>query len=111
MRINSNMVYFVYIMTNKHNTVLYVGVTNDIEARTFVHKTKLNNGFTAKYNCNKLVYFEEYQDILVAIHREKQLKKYRRAWKEDLVYQMNPDWKDLSEGWYDPREFDSFVRP
>ena len=104
------MDYFVYIMTNKHNTVLYVGVTNDIEYRTFVHKAKFNEGFTAKYNCDKLVYFEEFQDILEAIHREKQLKKYRRAWKEDLVNQMNPDWKDLSEGWFDPREFESLIR-
>ena len=69
----------------------------------FEHKTKEHPGFTAKFNCNKLVYFEEFDDIEVAIKREKQLKRYRREWKENLINKINPEWKDLSEGWYDPR--------
>lgn len=69
------------------------------------HKSKTNRGFTVKYNCTLLVYFEEFGDIVDAIHREKQLKKYRREWKKELIGELNPEWKDLSEGWYDRREF------
>ena len=104
------MIYYVYILTNKHHTVLYTGVTNNIERRVFEHKLKVNHGFTARYNCDRLVYFEEFQKISVAIRREKQLKKYRREWKHNLIKQMNPEWRDLSDGWYDPREFETFVR-
>ena len=94
-------IYFVYLLTNKHNTVLYTGVTSELEQRVFEHKTKQYRGFTSKYNCNKLVYFEEFDDVEEAIKREKQLKKYRREWKENLINEMNSEWKDLSEGWYD----------
>src|SRR5882762_8540729 len=94
-------IYFVYIMTNQHDTVLYTGVTGDLEQREFDHKTKANPGFTAKYNCDKLVYVEEFDDVEKAIKREKQLKRYRREWKDDLINKINPEWKDLSEGWYD----------
>ncbi|MBY0434340.1 MAG: GIY-YIG nuclease family protein [Cyclobacteriaceae bacterium] len=94
-------------MTNLRNTVLYTGITNDIQQRSFDHKTKRNKrSFTSKYNCVKLVYYEEFADIEVAIHREKQLKKYHRSWKEELINKMNPDWKDLSDGWFDPRELE-----
>ena len=102
------MIYYVYILTNDRHTVFYTGVTNDIDNRVFLHKVKYNKGFTAKYNCCKLVYYEEFHSPTEAIHREKQLKKYRRDWKKDLINKMNPEWKDLSEGWYDQREFDSF---
>jgi putative endonuclease len=88
-------------MTNQHNTVLYTGVTSDLEQRVFDHKTKADPGFTAKYNCDKLVYIEEFDDIEIAIKREKQLKRYQREWKEDLINNINPEWKDLSVGWYD----------
>jgi len=103
------MTYFVYIMTNDRHTVLYTGVTNNLESRIFDHKVKRDkHSFTAKYNCGNLVYYEEFGDIKNAIHREKQLKKYLRAWKEELIENTNPEWKDLSAGWYNPKEFELF---
>lgn len=94
--------YYVYIMTNNYNTVLYTGVTNEMERRVWEHKSGVNkNSFTSKYNCNKLIYFEEFADINEAIHREKQLKKYRREWKENLINSFNPEWKDLAEKWHE----------
>jgi len=105
------MTYYVYIMTNDRHTVLYVGVTNDIENRVFDHKVKRDKrSFTAKYNCGNLVYYEEFGEIKNAIHREKQLKKYHRKWKEELIETINPDWKDLSEDWYDPKEFEMYKK-
>lgn len=89
---------FIYFMTNKNNTVIYVGVTGNLIKRVFQHKTKFHRGFTAKYNCNKLVYFEEFGDINQAIAREKQLKSGSRKSKEELINSMNPNWNDLSEG-------------
>lgn len=86
-------------MTNKSNRVLYTGVTNDLERRVLEHKQKLNNGFTAKYNCNKLVYFERFNTPIDAINREKQIKAGSRKRKNELVNSMNPEWKDLSEKW------------
>jgi len=101
------MTYYVYIMTNPRHTVLYVGVTNDIHQRTFQHKTKDNKrSFTARFNCNKLVFLEEFADINQAIHREKQLKKYQRSWKEELIVKMNSDWKDISEDWFSEKELE-----
>ena len=93
--------YFVYMLTNKNDTVLYIGVTNNLERRVYEHKSKLNEGFTSKYNCNKLVWFEEFHDINFAISREKQLKNWQRDWKNQLINKDNPAWKDLSEGWYE----------
>ncbi len=105
------MTYYVYIMTNDRHTVLYVGVTNDIESRVFDHKVKRDmRSFTAKYNCGNLVYYEEFGAIKNVIHREKQLKKYHRKWKEELIESMNSEWKDLSEVWYDPKEFEMFKK-
>ena len=90
--------YYVYIMTNKSNTVLYVGVTNDLMRRVYEHKNKINsNSFTAKYNLNKLVYFESTSSIENAIEREKQLKAGSRKRKEDLISSINPEWNDLYE--------------
>ncbi|WP_426670564.1 GIY-YIG nuclease family protein [Mucilaginibacter sp. McL0603] len=91
--------YYVYILTNKSNTVLYVGVTNDLQNRVSEHK--IYKGFTAKYECNKLVYYEEYQWIQDAIAREKQLKAGSRQKKIDLITVENPLWNDLSADWYD----------
>ena len=88
--------YFVYILTNKSNKVLYIGVTNDLERRMFEHKNKMVNGFTKRYNLTKLVYFEETSDIKSAIEREKQLKNWHRDWKIKLITDFNPVWKDLS---------------
>ena len=90
------MQYYVYILTNKSNRVLYIGVTNNLQRRVYEHKEKLIEGFTSKYNVNKLVYYENTVDIKVAIEREKTLKKWARKKKEWLIEQYNPDWRDLS---------------
>ena len=84
-------------MSNQNNTVLYVGVTNNLERRVAEHKSKLIPGFTKRYNVDKLVYFELYGDPENAIRREKQLKKGRRQKKIDLINGVNPEWLDLSE--------------
>ena len=91
--------YYVYLLTNWNNKVIYLGVTNNLERRLYEHKNKLVKGFTEKYNVNKLVYFEETQDVTAAIAREKEIKKWRREKKNQLVEQMNPNWKDLSSEW------------
>ena len=90
--------YYVYLMTNWNNKVMYLGVTNNLERRVYEHRNKLIKGFTEKYNVNKLVYFEETSDVAVAITREKEIKKWRREKKNALVKKVNPDWKDLSHG-------------
>ena len=90
---------FIYFMTNKNNTVIYIGVTSDLLKRVFQHKKKSYKGFTSKYNCDKLVYFEEFEDVNFAIIREKQLKSGNRKSKEDLINIENSDWLDLSKDW------------
>ena len=87
---------FVYFMTNSGNNVLYIGVTNDLIRRVAEHKVGLTPGFSSRYNCHKLVYYESGGSITAAIAREKQLKKWERAWKNRLVDQLNPAWDDLS---------------
>ncbi|NWG28229.1 MAG: GIY-YIG nuclease family protein [Ignavibacteriaceae bacterium] len=82
-------------MTNKNNTVIYTGVTNDLKRRVYEHKEKLIDGFTKKYNVNKLVYFESTADINSEIQREKQIKAGSRQKKIDLINSINKDWKDL----------------
>lgn len=89
--------YYVYLLTNWNNQVMYVGVTNDLNRRIYEHKNKMVEGFTAKYNLSKLIYFEETNDINAAIAREKEIKRWRREKKNKLVEQLNPQWKDLSE--------------
>jgi putative endonuclease len=89
--------YYVYIMTNQHNTVLYTGVTNDLWKRVSQHKLKLLPGFTSKYNINKLVYYEMFDDVNAAIAREKQIKAGSRLKKVDLLSAMNPEWKELCQ--------------
>ena len=91
--------YYVYILTNKINTVLYIGVTNDLQRRVYEHKNKIIEGFTAKYNLSKLVYFEETGSIESAILREKQLKRWHRDWKINLIKENNLNFNDLSEDW------------
>jgi len=90
--------YYVYILTNKTNKVLYIGVTNDLVRRMFEHKNKIVEGFSKKYNLTKLVYYEATINVESAISREKQLKNWHRDWKMNLVNERNPDWRDLSEG-------------
>nr|WP_206363936.1 GIY-YIG nuclease family protein [Gudongella oleilytica] len=92
--------YWVYILTNKFNNVLYIGVTNDLQRRVFEHKNKLVEGFTQKYNVDKLVYYESTEDVESAILREKQLKNWRKEKKLVLIERMNPKWFDLSEDIY-----------
>ena len=87
---------YVYFMTNNSNKVLYIGVTSDLTKRVMQHKNHVYKGFTEKYNCTKLVYFEECNDINSAIRREKQLKNWHRDWKNNLVNQSNKDWNDLA---------------
>ena len=87
----------VYILTNKHNTTLYTGVTRDLRRRVAEHKLHINQGFTAKYNIEKLVYYEVFDRLDDGVHREKQLKKWHRDWKERLINDFNPEWKDLAE--------------
>ena len=97
-------VYYVYIETNKTNKVFYIGVTNNIARRDKQHENKLHEfGFTAKYNVNKLVYYEKFHDINKAIAREKSLKGINRQKKRDLIRAVNPKYDDLSEAWV--REF------
>ena len=91
--------YFVYIITNKKDGVLYIGVTNDIERRIFEHKNKLVKGFTSKHNLDKLIYFEKFQYLDDAIKREKNMKKWKREWKIKLIIENNPNWEDLSKDW------------
>ena len=91
--------YYVYLLTNWNNKVMYVGVTSNLERRLYEHKNKLVEGFTEKYNVGKLVYLETTSDVLAAIEREKQIKKWRREKKNQLVVGMNPEWKDLSLRW------------
>ncbi len=87
--------YFVYILSNKSNKVLYIGVTNDLKRRVYEHKTRFSKGFTWRYNVDKLVYYEHFKNIANAIIREKRLKKWKRVWKEELINNFNPEWRDL----------------
>ena len=89
--------YYVYILTNKSNNVLYIGVTNNLERKMFEHKNKLIEGFSKKYNLTKLIYFEMSENAEIAIRREKQLKNWHREWMINLINQFNPEWKNLSE--------------
>ena len=91
--------YFVYILTNRNDKVIYIGVTNNLERRIYEHKQELVDGFTKRYHVHKLVFYEQTGDIHAAIAREKQLKCWTRAKKNALVESMNPQWQDLSEGW------------
>jgi putative endonuclease len=88
-------VYYVYILTNSNHTVLYTGVTNDLERRCIEHKKKRVTGFTSKYNVDKLIYFEQFDYIDLAIAREKQIKGYSRTKKLAIINQFNKEWKEL----------------
>ena len=92
------MAYYVYLLANRKHGTLYLGVTNDIVRRVYEHRSKATGGFTARYDVNKLVRFEIYDDVLTAIARERELKKWRRDWKIRLIEEQNPDWTDLYPG-------------
>lgn len=91
--------YYVYILASERNGTLYIGVTNNLARRLYEHKEHLIKGYTEKYNVNTLVYFEQTNDIESALYREKQLKKWNRNWKLDLIEKVNPEWNDLSVSW------------
>ena len=91
------MPYYVYIITNRPHGILYIGVTNDIARRMYEHRNKLVDGFTKTYDLNRLVYAETYEGIDEAIHREKCLKEWKRAWKARTIQETNPEWEDLYE--------------
>ena len=94
-----NKTYAVYILTNYLETSLYIGVTSNLQKRVWEHKNKVVKGFTEKYNVNKLVYYELTDSIETAINREKQLKRWHRQWKINLIKEMNLEFKDLSLDW------------
>jgi putative endonuclease len=89
------MAFYVYLLASERNGTLYLGVTNDIVRRVFEHKRKYVRGFTKQYGVDRLVWFETYDDPINVITREKELKKWRRAWKLRLIEQLNPQWVDL----------------
>jgi putative endonuclease len=89
---------YVYLLASKPRGTLYIGVTNDLARRVWEHKTKAVGGFTLKYDVTRLVYFEKYEDPILAITREKQMKKWLRAWKVSLIESANPHWADLYPG-------------
>ncbi len=95
----ANRTYYVYIMASRSRT-LYIGVTNDLERRVLEHQPGALGGFTQKYNVNRLIYYEESNDVQAAIAREKQLKGWRRSKKLALIELANPEWDDLSENWF-----------
>ncbi|MCW5520833.1 GIY-YIG nuclease family protein [Aureitalea sp. L0-47] len=93
--------WYVYIMTNKQNGVIYTGVTDDLESRVWEHKLKVfKNAFSARYNCDKLVCFEEFDSGSEAALREKRMKKWKREWKVRLIEEMNPGWMDIALNWH-----------
>jgi putative endonuclease len=91
----SDTSYYVYILTNKRNGTLYIGVTNNLERRIYEHKNKLVKGFTSEHDVTMLVYYEQTNDVSAAIQREKQMKEWKRAWKIKLIEKDNPNWDDL----------------
>ena len=91
--------YFIYILSNWDDSVLYIGVTGNLPRRLYEHRNHLVDGFSSKYNTTKLIYFEETTDVYSAISREKQLKGWTRKKKNDLIAKMNPEWTDLSANW------------
>ena len=91
------MAYYVYILASRKDGATYLGITSDLVRRIYEHRTKVVRGFTSKYNVTRLVWFEVYEDPVSAISREKELKKWKRAWKVRLIEAQNPDWLDLYE--------------
>jgi len=98
MKGNKEHRYYVYVMASKRNGTLYIGVTSDLIRRIYDHRNDLLNGFTRKYRIHRLVYYEETNDIQEAIAREKQIKRWKRVWKIELIERDNPEWTDLYPG-------------
>ena len=93
------MNYYVYILTNKNHTVLYIGVTNNLQRRLYEHRNELVDGFSKRYHLHKLIYYESTRNIMSALEREKQLKRWTRKKKNELIATINHEWEDLSEEW------------
>ena len=91
--------YYVYILASRRNGTLYIGITNNLVRRAYEHKMGFIRGFTSRYNVHRLVYYEQTTDINSALQREKQLKKWNRKWKLDLIEKENPNWSNLSDDW------------
>ncbi len=87
--------FYIYMMANNHNNILYIGVTNNLIRRAYEHKSSLIDGFSKKYNCHKLVWYEQTNNIESAVAQKKRLKKWKREYKENVIQKMNPEWKDL----------------
>lgn len=87
--------FYVYILSSLHNRVLYIGMTSDLRRRVWEHKERVIKGFTAQYNVDRLVHFEEFNDAENAIKRERAMKEWKRDWKVDLIQERNPEWRDL----------------
>jgi putative endonuclease len=100
--------YYVYILANKRNGTLYTGVNNNLLRRLIEHKRKLIKGFTEKYDVNKLVWYEQTNDVRIAIEKEKQIKKWNRQWKLELIEEKNPNWVDL---FYEIGGTDEMLKP
>ena len=96
--------YYVYILASERNGTLYIGVTNDLIKRVYQHKQSIVPGFTSKYNVDKLVYYESTPDVISAITKEKQLKKWKRDWKIRLIEEHNPTWEDLYDNGFLPTQ-------
>ena len=90
--------YYIYIMTNKSHSTLYIGITSNLIKRAYEHKNELADGFTKKYKCHKLVWYMETENVDSTILQEKRMKKWKREYKENLINQMNPEWEDLYDG-------------
>jgi putative endonuclease len=109
MRAMRQRLYFTYMVASRSRT-LYIGVTGNLKNRIFEHKRKLHEGFSATYNCGRLVWLERFSEVGAAIAREKQLKRWGRAKKVALIEANNPTWADLSEGWYTRDQLEGPVR-
>ena len=97
-----------YIIMNKTLTTIYIGVTSNIEERVLQHKAGVGSEFTSKYKCTMLVYFEQFQKMMDAIDREKQLKNWKREWKLNLIKSVNPDFIDLAKDWFDEKTIEEY---
>lgn len=95
MKFENLKTYYVYILASKRNGTLYVGITDNLIKRVWQHKNDIVEGFTKKYNCHHLVYYEQTNEVMAALEREKQIKKWKRQWKLELIEKQNPEWKDL----------------
>lgn len=101
---------YVYIVTNKHHTVFYTGVTNDIERRIGEHKAGVGSAFSSKYRCNMLLYTQQYMTMVEAIAAEKTIKRWKRDWKINIIKEINPDMIDLAADWFNEADLESIIQ-